>query len=308
MGLVSRGRCTFYLRSVRRAGRVVTTYAGSGPIALGAARSDAEAREERAAEAAAWRRERDRLETADRTLGDLCRGALAIAQAAIEARGYHQHKRQWRRRRPMSQPAEKMRTLLTDTGRDAEETYRLLKAAQAGDKATLPKLRALFDEGPEVLETFLEGGQRDLVSAAEIAVIESACGPTDLLQREILIRDLDRTATELAGADPTPVERLLARRAALCWNATNLYEIHFAKRDGMTMQQADTYQRQIDRAHRRLLQTLRTLETVRRLTRGGPLVAVNVAQSMTVEAGTAPAPDPRPGLNVPDLLTAAPRG
>jgi hypothetical protein len=306
MGLVSRGQCTFYLRSVRRAGRVVTTYGGSGPTALDAVRSDAEARQERAAEAAAWRRERDRLEAADRTLGDLCHGALVIAHAALEARGFHQHKRQWRRKRQMSKPTVKTPSLSADTEQDAEETFRLLKAAQSGDETALPKLRSLFDKRPELLDNFLEGG-RDLASLAEIAVIESVCGRTNLLQREILIRDLDRTAAELAGADPTPAERLLARRASLCWSVINLYEFRYAKREEMTFYQADHDQKQIDRAHRRLLQTLRTLETVRRLARGGPLVAVNVEQSVTVEARTAPASDPRPGLSVPDLMKAVPR-
>jgi hypothetical protein len=305
MGLVSRGQCTFYLRSVRRAGRVVTTYIGSGSVAFEAARWEAEARQERATEAAAWQRERDRLEAADRTLGDLCRGALAIAHAALEARGFHQHKRQWRRKRQMSKTTVKTPPASVNTAQDRGDIIRLMKAAQSGDTTALSKLRVLYDERPELLDK-LPVGHRDMASAAEVAVIESACGGTNLLCREILIRDLARTARELAGADPTPAERLLARRAALCWNVTNLYELHFARGAEMTLSQADYYQKQIDRAHRRLLQTLRTLATVRRLTRGGPLVAVNLEQSVTVEAHTEPALDPRPDLDVPDRRTAAP--
>jgi hypothetical protein len=288
----------------------VSVYVGSGAVALAAARADAEARAERAAEAAAGRRERERIEAAGRALGDLCRDAIATANALIQAHGYYLHKRQWRRRRPMARPAED--ALATSGDARADEIFRVLKRAQAGDRSVVPQLRAMFDEKPEIVGRFLGEGHRELATAAEDAVIESVCGPTcgptNLLQREILIRDLARTATELAGADPTPAERLLARRAALCWNVINIYECSLAKHEGITFQQVDFDQRQIDRVHRRLLQTLRTLATVRRLARGGPLVSVNVEQSVRVEAGTAAVSDPRPGLSVPDLMRAAPRG
>jgi hypothetical protein len=67
-------------------------------------------------------------------------------------------------------------------------------------------------------------------------------------------------------------------------------------------------QERIDRAHRRLMTSLKTLATVRRLTRGGPLVAVNLEQSVTVELPAKEEPAGPTALNVADLLRAAPMG
>jgi hypothetical protein len=306
MALIRRGGSTFYIRSVRRGGRVTSAYVGSGLLALGAAMMDAEAREERAAEAAAWRHERSRMESADKILADLCRGIGMIAQIALEARGFHQHKRQWRRKRRMSKKTETTPMPspgpMTLAGRD--EASHVLRRALDGDREVLPRLRELLDTYPNLLDGYFAEYQ-DIATAAEVALIEWSNG-TNLLRRELLVRDLNRTAETLTGTDATPTERLLARRAALCWHAVNSFELQFAKRPSITVALSDHWQKQIDRAHRRLLQTLRALELVRRLARPDPGVRVSVSQHVSVEA-PAPAAEPA-GLRVADLLTAAPRG
>ena len=311
MALIQRGGCTFYVRSLRRGGKVTSEYVGSGVLALGAARSDAERREARAIEAAAWHRERSRLEAAERMLADLCRGAILIAHAALEARGFHQHKRQWRRKRRMSETTETTPAISPEsdemTSTDMDEVLQIMKRAQKGDQEVLPRLRELFDTNPSVRDHLLEGRLR-IGALAEDALIELSCGP-NLLAREIQIRDLDRTAADLAGADATATERLLARRAAQCWQAVQWYESDYHRQitEGVSLSQGVFLQKLIDGAHRRLLQTLRTLELVRRLARPGPSVAVSVAQKVTVEAPVPAAAGPSE-LDVADLLRAAPAG
>ncbi|MCA1686964.1 MAG: hypothetical protein LC745_13535 [Planctomycetia bacterium] len=95
-----------------------------------------------------------------------------------------------------------------------------------------------------------------------------------------LTRDMKRYAAELAGAAPTPVESLLAETAALCWFALRLHEAHFAgassSGEGMTFNQGRYHLTKIDRAHARLMATLKTLATVRRL--AVPAVQVNIAR------------------------------
>jgi len=106
--------------------------------------------------------------------------------------------------------------------------------------------------------------------------------------KSTLRRELEELAAELAGPDPTPVEGLLAETAALAWFSLRMHEAHFfgasTSEEGMTIQLSDHHQRRIDRAHRRLMATLRTLATVRRL--GVPAIQVNVAPSQVNIAGT----------------------
>lgn len=117
----------------------------------------------------------------------------------------------------------------------------------------------------------------------------------DLLKREYLIREIRAAAEALAGEAPSPAERLLAHRVAICQHAVNRAESLFASafapgardRGELTISMADFLGRWVDGAHRRLLQAIKTLAIVRRLARPGPSVSVSVAQSVTVEASAA---------------------
>jgi hypothetical protein len=104
--------------------------------------------------------------------------------------------------------------------------------------------------------------------------------------------ELEAVAANLAGPSPSPVELLLADTAATCWFAFRLHEAHCAgcKANGqeMSLAQSEHSQRRIDRAHRRLLSTLKTLATVRRLAL--PSLQINVAgqQVNQLNAGGSP--------------------
>src|SRR5512135_1724423 len=82
-----------------------------------------------------------------------------------------------------------------------------------------------------------------------------------------------------AGPEPSPIEQALAETAALSWFALRLYEATYVcsskSESGLTIKQADFHLRQIDRTHRRLLSSLKTLATVRRLAL--PALQINVA-------------------------------
>jgi hypothetical protein len=103
-----------------------------------------------------------------------------------------------------------------------------------------------------------------------------------------LRRELEGLAAELAGPNPTSMELLLAETAALAWFSLRMHEAHFLRastsEEGLTIQLSDHHQRRIDRAHRRLMATLRTLATVRRL--GVPAIQVNVAPRQVNIAGS----------------------
>lgn len=96
---------------------------------------------------------------------------------------------------------------------------------------------------------------------------------------------LHSVASEFAGPNPSPIERVLAETAALNWYALRLYEGRLASADsskgGITYKQTDFYMRCIDRTHRRFLQTLKTIALIRRL--GLPSLQINVAQQVNVQ-------------------------
>jgi hypothetical protein len=82
----------------------------------------------------------------------------------------------------------------------------VVRRAQKGDQTTLPAVRELLLP-PDNVNTF--GG--DLPGRVQQALISKMSGD-DLLQREALTRKLELMRADLAGPDPTPLERLLVER------------------------------------------------------------------------------------------------
>ena len=98
MGWDKGGR--YYTRSRRENGRVVREYVGGGTIGQLAAELDAIEHEEREAERAAARAEREEISALDTPLDELDGLAELLVNAALLAAGYHQHNRgNWRKRR-----------------------------------------------------------------------------------------------------------------------------------------------------------------------------------------------------------------
>ena len=115
---------------------------------------------------------------------------------------------------------------------------------------------------------------------AKTKLIEFAAGKEATKQtKEMLQNELEEQIQQYAGPAPSPLERTLAETATLSWFALRLFEATYASSsqsgDGLTIRQADFHLRRIDRAHRRLLSTLKTLATIRRLAL--PALQINVA-------------------------------
>lgn len=103
MALVERNGNIYYYSKKKVAGRVVTTYEGAGVVAeLAAYRAEREREErERRIEEA---RERELglltpMAEIDRQIEQLSSVIDLLAKALLIEEGYHQHKRQWRKRR-----------------------------------------------------------------------------------------------------------------------------------------------------------------------------------------------------------------
>ena len=89
----------YYTRSRRVGGRVVREYVGGGILGQLAARMDAEERQRREEEAAAWKQEQERTEALAAPVEELYGAVEVLAHAALLISGYHKYKGEWRKRR-----------------------------------------------------------------------------------------------------------------------------------------------------------------------------------------------------------------
>jgi hypothetical protein len=90
----------YYVRSVRRDGRVAKEYVGAGLVGELAATLDAADRREREAKRRERREEQARHEALEEQVKGVCEAAELWARIALLAAGYHRHERgEWRKRR-----------------------------------------------------------------------------------------------------------------------------------------------------------------------------------------------------------------
>jgi hypothetical protein len=171
-------------------------------------------------------------------------------------------------------------TKTTDTiPSQANQVLEFVQRAQSGDASTLPALRQML-QNPAVVEAL--GG--DLARQAEMSLIAAAAGE-NLAFKEALIRKLELLRAELAGPNPTPVERLLVERIVACWLQVQDADIRYAQAKDLSIPWGDSYQQRMDRAHRRFLSAVKTLALVRRLALPVLLAQVNILGGSGVESG-----------------------
>lgn len=169
-----------------------------------------------------------------------------------------------------------------------EELEDVIERAKKGDASALPKLRLLLKDR-ESIEFF--GG--DLAQKTELTLIQAASGD-NLALRESIIRKMQLMREDLAGANPTPLEKLMIDRVVLCWLILHDAEIRFSQFKNHTIIQGDYWQRRIDHAQRRYLAAIRTLATIRKL--AVPMLQVNIAKRQTnIAASTAMISPPATG-------------
>ena len=157
----------------------------------------------------------------------------------------------------------------------------LLARAQKGDETCVKEFKALLDDpdrGPVAAEFFGNLAARTQEFAVDMVA------QTNLAIKAATPRKMAKLRAELEGPDPSPIERLLAERAAYCWLILWEYESALVLRKGeMTLKQSEFHQRRIDAAHRRFLSAVRTLATVRKLAL--PAVQINLGGNQVNVSG-----------------------
>jgi hypothetical protein len=93
----------------------------------------------------------------------------------------------------------------------AARAVQFIRRAEQGDKAALAEVRKLFNDYGALWER-----TGDLARQARAAWVKLALGDQAVV-KEALERKLEAMQRELAGPDPSPLERLLADRVVACW-------------------------------------------------------------------------------------------
>ncbi|MCB9924408.1 MAG: hypothetical protein H6822_19675 [Planctomycetaceae bacterium] len=140
-----------------------------------------------------------------------------------------------------------------------EDLQQLVERARKGDRSVLPQLREYLDENSQVWQTV-----GDMAKHAEGTWIK-LIAKDDLLVHESIRRELDRRRQELAGEDPTPLEKQLVDRIVVCWLALTHAEMMAASTAEHTLQQREHYLKRLDAAERRHQTAISQLSKVREL-------------------------------------------
>ena len=151
---------------------------------------------------------------------------------------------------------------------DKGKLMALIDRAQDGDEEALSVLRKVLDEEPRVARIV------DLARNVERSIIEKMSG-NDVFTQEALPCNLKEMRKEIAGENPSPLERLLSERIAVCWLELQYFQAIYSQNMGkLTITQSDYHQRRIDKAHRRYIGSIKALAQIRKL---GPAVQINIA-------------------------------
>ena len=99
MAWETRGGRRYYYRKVWKDGRCFSVYEGGGPLAELMAEQDEETREQARRVSLDAHAQLAALDKVDAMIDREWRAVKAAAEEALEAAGYHRHKRQWRLKR-----------------------------------------------------------------------------------------------------------------------------------------------------------------------------------------------------------------
>jgi hypothetical protein len=167
-----------------------------------------------------------------------------------------------------------------------DEFHGLVKRAEKGDRECLPKLReALKSADYSDWSRWFRDSHGNPADWLKNSLAQMAGGKDDLALSEAVGMKMDHLRKELEGADPSPLERLLAERAIFCWFQVNVYEAIFSQPQEITLRQGEYRLRKIDSAHRRFLAAVATLARVRKLALPALQVNIGTNQVNMAQAG-----------------------
>ena len=145
-----------------------------------------------------------------------------------------------------------------------ERLQTLVKRAEQGDESSLPTLRAALDANPWIWERY-----GDLARQSQAAWLQLIAGP-NLLLRESVERKAEQLRAELAGPEPSPLEKLLVERVIACWLQVQYADAAYAQQASPSPGQHSAMLKRQAGAQQRYLFAIKTLATVRKLLKPAP--------------------------------------
>lgn len=148
-------------------------------------------------------------------------------------------------------------------------TQNLLAKVEAGDTAAREKLKNGLIRARSDVEALTSPSRR------LEGVLVKRMSP-DPMNSALFEAHAERLRTDLLGACPSSLERLLVERIVVCWLLANQLDLADACAGSRSLTLAEFDGKRADRAHRRFLAAVKTLAEVRRL--AAPTVQVNIAE------------------------------
>lgn len=280
----------YYYRSERVNGRVQKEYVGTGQFAEYAAALDYYDRLNRLSDEARDHADRAADAATDTLIRQYCAEVSRTVAAVLTAAGYHRHERgAWRKRRDTMKhltDADKPQTALAVP--DAHEAR--TAAIKAGHKAPAGSAaEVLALECVERIRT--ERGDLRFSDTFHASMFEKPENDTRL-NRALVQLIFDKACTELAGPNPTRLEKLLIERIAVCQAHPKAIEAAYVQRiaKNMSPEQALFLEKRLSMAQRRYLDAIKALAQIRRL----PPIQVNIGRNQVNVAQATPTPAPCP--------------
>jgi hypothetical protein len=269
----------YYYRHVRKGDKIRSEYIGTGEVADLVAQADQWAIQARRAAAASWRETRNEHEDDDRNQAATYAAIGVVIRRALEAAGFHQHKRgQWRRRRVGNEIAGQSYPIKPAMSDETREV--ILRVMVGRDETALPEFRQIMEAEPGPV---IFAANTYLTLMMESSTIAKIAGKYTFL-KETLPLLMKAKRDELAGPNATAIERMLAERAVKCWLDLTHWDLRFDRAANLNDGQEDYLDKMRARAERRYLAALRELAQVRKLN----LVAIQVnidRQHINIEKG-----------------------
>jgi len=160
----------------------------------------------------------------------------------------------------------------------AREFLHLVAQANRGDETVMPALVRMLDAVPSLAHQL-----GDVAAMTRGAWVQRIAGDQFALAEAIRM-DSEALRVELTQPSDGPLERLLIERLVTCRLHLEYSEAAYARQlDRLDAEWTDAYQRRIDRAQRRYVQSIRTLAQVRRL--AVPPVQINVGEHQVNQLG-----------------------
>jgi hypothetical protein len=171
----------------------------------------------------------------------------------------------------------------------------LVTRAHDGDADALAKIDTVLEQVPDMARRF-----GNLNVMVEEGFIERTATNSPFRQKAVRVT-LEGMRQDLAGPNPSPLEKLGAERVASCWLQLHYAELLYNQAlPNFSLDQDDHYQRRLDRLHKRYLSAMRSLAQVRKLLK--PKVAqINIGEKQQINTGAAALPALSPTGDTPNL-------